>query len=96
MIDRFQAADAGFTDQAEELKARAFEYAETARARLAEGSNLLKDYVTKQPVRAVGIALGVGVVLGWLILTGLITSWARTEPPVEESSRFWELSGDST
>ena len=36
------------------------------------------------------------VVLGWLILTGLVASWVRAKPPVEESSRFWELSGDST
>jgi hypothetical protein len=36
------------------------------------------------------------VVLGWLILTGLVASWVRTKPPVDESSRFWELSGDST
>jgi hypothetical protein len=36
------------------------------------------------------------VVLGWLILTVLIANWVRTKPSVEESSRFWELSGDST
>lgn len=36
------------------------------------------------------------VVLGWLILTGLIASWVRAKPTAEESSRFWELSGDST
>ncbi|HWF70402.1 MAG TPA: hypothetical protein VG187_12680 [Mycobacterium sp.] len=36
------------------------------------------------------------LVLGWLILTGLIASWVRTKPSAEESSRFWELRGDST
>lgn len=35
-------------------------------------------------------------VLGWLILTGLVATWAHAKPPAEESSRFWELSGDST
>jgi hypothetical protein len=35
-------------------------------------------------------------VLGWLILTGLLAIWVHTKPPTEESSRFWELSGDST
>jgi hypothetical protein len=35
-------------------------------------------------------------VLGWLILTGLVATWVHAKPPVEESSRFWELSGDST
>jgi hypothetical protein len=34
--------------------------------------------------------------LGWLILTGLVATWAHAKPPAEESSRFWELSGDST
>ena len=67
MIDRLQPSETGFADQAEELKAQALEYALTAQARFAEGSELLKAYVTKQPARALGIALGVGVVLGWLI-----------------------------
>jgi ElaB/YqjD/DUF883 family membrane-anchored ribosome-binding protein len=67
MIDRLQNPDAGFSDQAEELKAQALEYALTAQARFTEGSELVKSYVTKQPARALGIALGVGVVLGWLI-----------------------------
>jgi hypothetical protein len=35
-------------------------------------------------------------VLGWLILTGVVAIWAHTKPSEEESSRFWELSGDST
>ena len=35
-------------------------------------------------------------VLGWLILTGLVAIWAHNKPSAEESSRFWELSGDST
>ena len=35
-------------------------------------------------------------VLGWLLLTGLAITWVRATPPAEESSRFWELSGDST
>ena len=36
------------------------------------------------------------VVLGWVILTGLVAIWAHGKPSAEESSRFWELSGDST
>lgn len=36
------------------------------------------------------------VVLGWLVITGLVASWARSKPAAEESSRFWELRGDST
>lgn len=36
------------------------------------------------------------VVLGWLILAGLAAVWVHTKPSAEESSRFWELRGDST
>lgn len=35
-------------------------------------------------------------ILGWLILAGVFAIWDHTKPPAEESSRFWELSGDST
>ena len=67
MIDRMREFDPTYTDHAEELKARALEYANFAQARLAEGNDFVKDYVTKQPVRALGIALGLGVALGWLL-----------------------------
>jgi len=67
MIDRIQNLESGFGPQAEELKERALEYAATARERLAEGSEKVKGYIIKEPARALGIALGVGVLLGWLI-----------------------------
>jgi ElaB/YqjD/DUF883 family membrane-anchored ribosome-binding protein len=67
MIDRIQPGVAGYADQTEEFKAQAMEYAEVARARLAEGGEFVKDYVNKQPARALAIALGLGVALGWLI-----------------------------
>ena len=31
------------------------------------GETLVRDYVVREPVKALGIALGIGVVLGWLI-----------------------------
>ena len=67
MIDRLDPVPMNMADQAEEFKAEALEYAELARARFAEGNAFLKDYVAKEPARALGIALGVGVLLGWLI-----------------------------
>jgi ElaB/YqjD/DUF883 family membrane-anchored ribosome-binding protein len=67
MIDRIQGLDANFGPQAEELKEKALEYAATARERLAEGSGRLREYVVKEPARAMGIALGLGVLLGWMI-----------------------------
>jgi ElaB/YqjD/DUF883 family membrane-anchored ribosome-binding protein len=67
MIDRMQGLEANLGPQAEELKERALEYAATARERLAEGSGMIKEYFVKEPARALGIALGVGVLLGWMI-----------------------------
>jgi len=67
MIDRIQGLEASYGPQAEELREKALEYAATARERLAQGTDMLRDYVAKEPARAVGIALGLGVVLGWLI-----------------------------
>jgi len=67
MIDRMHDLESNFGPQAEEIKERALEYAAVARERLADGSEMLKGYVVKEPARALGIALGVGVLLGWLI-----------------------------
>jgi len=67
MIDRIPNLEATLGPQAEEVKELALEYAAVARERLAEGSEMVKGYVVKEPVRALGIALGVGVLLGWLI-----------------------------
>ena len=67
MIDRIRPDALGYADQAEEMKARAMELATSAGARFSEGNEFVKDYVKKQPARALGIALGLGVVLGWLI-----------------------------
>jgi len=67
MIDRFRPGEEGLTDRAEEIQARALEYAVTASERFNEGSEFVKSYVNQQPARAVGIALGLGVVVGWLI-----------------------------
>lgn len=67
MIDRIQGLESSFGPQAEELKEKALEYAATAREQLAQGSEKVRDYVVKEPARALGIALGVGVLLGWMI-----------------------------
>jgi len=67
MIDHMQPDVMNYADQAEEMKARALELAGSARARLSDANAFVNDYMTKQPARALGIALGLGVVLGWLI-----------------------------
>jgi ElaB/YqjD/DUF883 family membrane-anchored ribosome-binding protein len=67
MIDRIQGLDSNFRPQADEIREMALEYAAAARERLAEGSERVREYVVKEPARALGIALGVGVLVGWLI-----------------------------
>ena len=67
MIDRVQGVKAEFTPQLEEIKAMARQDVAVARERLAEGSAIVRDYLVREPVKALGIALCVGVVLGWLI-----------------------------
>lgn len=49
------------------LKDRALEVAASARESLVGGSGKVKEYIGKQPTRALGIAFGIGVLLGWLI-----------------------------
>ena len=66
MIDRMQGLESAYGPQAEEMKERALEYAATAREQLSMGSERIRDYVVKEP-RRLGIARGVGVLLGWLI-----------------------------
>lgn len=67
MIDRIQDLGANYAPQLDDLKEQALVYAATARERLAEGQEKVREYIVNQPARALGIALGVGVVLGWLI-----------------------------
>ena len=67
MIDRIQGLESALGPQADELKERALVYAASAREMLSDGTDKLKDFVIKEPARALGVALGLGVLLGWLI-----------------------------
>lgn len=58
---------AEFTPQLEEIRAMARQDVAVARERLAEGRDMVRGYVVREPVKALGIALGIGVILGWLI-----------------------------
>ncbi|MBX6311437.1 MAG: hypothetical protein IRY99_00710 [Isosphaeraceae bacterium] len=68
MIDRMRddlASQLG--PQSEQLKERALELTATARERLAQGAQTIREYTIQNPARALGLALGMGVILGWLI-----------------------------
>jgi len=66
MIDRIENAVSNSPPELDALKEQALVYAATARERLAEGQAKLREFVVNQPERALGIAVGVGVLLGWL------------------------------
>lgn len=67
MNDRVQGTKSEFTPQLEEISAMARQDVAVARERLAEGRDMVRGYVVREPVKALGIALGIGVILGWLI-----------------------------
>jgi len=67
MIDRIQDVGAGFGPQADQLREKALDLAAAARERLAKGTDVVRDYTIQQPAKALGLALGMGVLLGWLI-----------------------------
>jgi ElaB/YqjD/DUF883 family membrane-anchored ribosome-binding protein len=67
MVNRTHGLESGLGAQVDEVKEKALEFAATAREQLSGGGKLLRDYIVKEPTRALGIALGMGVILGWLI-----------------------------
>ena len=67
MNDRVQGTKSEFTPQMDEIRAMARQDVAVARERLAEGRDIVRDFLVREPVKALGIALGLGVILGWLI-----------------------------
>ena len=67
MIDRAREIESDWGAQTEQLRESALQFSAVARERFAEGTDRLKQYVVKEPTRALGLALGLGVLLGWLI-----------------------------
>jgi ElaB/YqjD/DUF883 family membrane-anchored ribosome-binding protein len=67
MVDQTRSLDQGLGARVEEAKEKALDLAATAREQLSGGSHFLRAYIVKEPTRALGIALGMGVILGWLI-----------------------------
>ncbi len=64
MIDTLRTRQSGdpesYTEQLKGLTA-------TVKEGLAGGTGVIRNYVQNEPVRALGLALGLGVFLGWLI-----------------------------
>jgi len=67
MVDQTQGLESGLEARVDDVKEKVLELTATAREQLSFGTQFLRDSIVKQPVRALGIALGMGVILGWLI-----------------------------
>jgi hypothetical protein len=67
MFDRIAGLEGGGTASPEQIKEKALEFAAVARERATQGSELIRTFTVNQPARALGIALGMGVLVGWLI-----------------------------
>jgi ElaB/YqjD/DUF883 family membrane-anchored ribosome-binding protein len=67
MNDHDRGMKAEFTPQLDELKAMGRQDVAFARERLADGREMVRDYLVREPVKALGITLFIGVALGWLI-----------------------------
>jgi ElaB/YqjD/DUF883 family membrane-anchored ribosome-binding protein len=50
-----------------ELKEKALELEATAREQLSTSADTARRYIIEHPAKALALALGIGVVLGWLI-----------------------------
>jgi hypothetical protein len=67
MIDRLHPFEADSGPQAEQLKEQALEFVADARESLAGASETMRRSIVDQPVRALAIAFGMGIILGWII-----------------------------
>jgi ElaB/YqjD/DUF883 family membrane-anchored ribosome-binding protein len=67
MNDRVRDMVASAEPGLEQFKDQAQIYAAAASERLAEGRDRIRQYIVNEPARALAIALGIGVLLGWLI-----------------------------
>jgi ElaB/YqjD/DUF883 family membrane-anchored ribosome-binding protein len=67
MVERTEGIEAGLGIGIGDLKERALETSATVTEKLSDGTRILRDYIVKEPTRALGIAVGMGVLLGWLI-----------------------------
>jgi ElaB/YqjD/DUF883 family membrane-anchored ribosome-binding protein len=67
MIDRIRDAGAELPVSTDQIKEHALNLAANVRERLERTTTTIRDYTQNQPARALGIALGMGVFLGWLM-----------------------------
>jgi len=67
MAGRAQDVEPGLGLGIGEVKELALEASATITEKLSDGTRILRGFIVKEPTRALGIAVGMGVLLGWLI-----------------------------
>ncbi len=69
MINRLTEKMGGqdFGSSVEGARESALDMAATAREKFSQGQAFVRDYTLREPAKALGIAAGIGVILGWLI-----------------------------
>ncbi|WZP00471.1 hypothetical protein EP7_002115 [Isosphaeraceae bacterium EP7] len=67
MIDRLRESGQALGGQPESWREQALGASAAAREGFADGTERLKTFVINQPAKALGLALLVGVALGWLV-----------------------------
>jgi ElaB/YqjD/DUF883 family membrane-anchored ribosome-binding protein len=67
MIQRVGDTNGGLAHHAEHWKEEALDLGATAREQFLQGTRVIREYTLKKPATALGVALGIGVFLGWLM-----------------------------
>jgi ElaB/YqjD/DUF883 family membrane-anchored ribosome-binding protein len=67
MVDRARRIESSLGPGIEPIRESMFDLAAVARERLAEGRERVNHFIVERPAQALALALGVGVLLGWLI-----------------------------
>jgi ElaB/YqjD/DUF883 family membrane-anchored ribosome-binding protein len=67
MKGNIQQTRAEFTPQLKDIRAMSHQDIAVARERISDGKAILRDCLVREPVKALGITVCIGVALGWLI-----------------------------
>jgi ElaB/YqjD/DUF883 family membrane-anchored ribosome-binding protein len=67
MIDRIRDVETEMNSVTDQVREKALDMAATARERAGAGAELVRQFTVQKPAQALGLALGMGVLLGWLI-----------------------------
>jgi ElaB/YqjD/DUF883 family membrane-anchored ribosome-binding protein len=68
MIDRLDALkNMDVNQQVDALREAAADMTAVARERFEQGGKALKDFVMRDPIKALGLAVGLGLFLGWMV-----------------------------